>query len=62
MGEFVVQVRRDAGFESGFFAFVVAFDDLGGFVEAGDDGTVVVGDFEFDEFADRTEANAEFGH
>src|SRR5688572_29122815 len=58
--EFGVEMWGDAGFETGFLTFVVAFHDLGGLMEARNDGGIVVGNFQLHEFANRSKAGAEF--
>lgn len=54
-------MRRDARFELGFVAFVIAFDHLRGLVETRDHRGSFVRNFKFDEFANGTKADAEFG-
>ena len=58
--EFVVKMRGDARLETRLIAGVIALDDLGDFVQAGNDPGFVVGDGQFHELANRPKLAAEF--
>ena len=58
--EFFMMLRRNAGLEARHFPVVTTFNHLSDFVQARDDGGLLVRDFQFQKFARRAQLRSQF--